>query len=223
MNRLKIAVIDIGMGNVFSVLQACLHAGLDAVLTKDQKVLKNAQGVILPGVGAFGRAMENLKKSEIDICIKELASEGKPLLGVCLGMQLFLTQSKEFGDHKGFNFIPGVVQKLPEKRTDGQLLRTPLISWRKITHQVDKNDESKLSLKQLMNNDYYYFVHSFYCNVENKSVIKATTTYGGFEYPSVINYKNILGVQFHPEKSGNIGINFYKNWAEDIKNSNWSH
>ena len=204
----KVSIIDYGLGNLFSVKQACETVGLEASITASPKDVLNSDMVILPGVGAYGLAMENLEKAQLIPALKEFVTTGKPFVGICLGMQLMLTGSVEFGQHKGLNLIPGKTRKFESKSIDDEYFAVPQIQWNQLkrSNNIDKNDFFNF----LNNGDYMYFVHSYFCVPEIKSTIITTTTYAGEEYPSIIRYNNCIGIQFHPEKSGLNGIKIYK-------------
>ena len=204
----KVSIVDYGLGNLFSVKQACETAGLEALITSSPKDVLNSDMVILPGVGAYGIAMKNLEKAHLIPALKEFVATGKPFVGICLGMQLMLTESVEFGQHKGFNLIPGKTRKFEFKSINDEYFAVPQIQWNKLkrSNNIDKNHFFNF----LNNGDYMYFVHSYYCVPEDKSTIIMTTRYAGEEYPSIIQYNNCIGIQFHPEKSGLNGIKIYK-------------
>jgi glutamine amidotransferase len=202
-NNFDTAIINSGLGNLFSVEQACLAVGLKPLITDNPDDIKKAKALILPGVGAFGLAMESLHKKGLINPIKESINSGKPFLGICLGMQLLFTTSKEFGDHKGLNIIEGEVLPFPKLDNNGAKVRVPLISWRKNILEKNKNE-------------FMYFVHSYYCVPKNKKLVRSVSTYAGIEYCTSIADKNITAVQYHPEKSGDLGIKFYAEWAKGV-------
>lgn len=204
----KVSIIDYGLGNLFSVKQACETVGLEASITASPEDVLNSDMVILPGVGAYGIAMENLEKAKLIPALKEFVTTGKPFVGICLGMQLMLTGSVEFGQYKGLNLIPGKTRKFESKSIDDEYFAVPQIQWNQLkrSNNIDKNDFFNF----LNNGDYMYFVHSYFCVPEIKSTIITTTSYAGEEYPSIIQYNNCIGIQFHPEKSGLNGIKIYK-------------
>ena len=204
----KVSIIDYGLGNLFSVKQACETVGLDALITASPEDILTSDMLILPGVGAYGIAMENLEKAQLIPALKAFVATGKPFVGICLGMQLMLTESVEFGQHKGLNLIPGRTKKFEAKSIDNESFTVPQIQWNQLnkSKNVDKNHFFNF----LNDGDYMYFVHSYYCVPEVKSTIVTTTSYAGEEYPSIIQYKNCIGIQFHPEKSGLNGINIYE-------------
>lgn len=210
-NMKKVAIIDFELGNLFSVRQACLSLGADAFFTNDHKEIAAADMIILPGVGAFGKAMENLKRLELDKVVKDVIASGKPFMGVCLGLQLLFEASDEFGSHEGLGIVKGNVKKFPATNPEGQKLLIPQIAWNTIhTNQSEKWQKSPL--KTMENGEYFYFVHSYYVSPASEDVKLSTTKYEGIEYCSSILKDNIFAVQFHPEKSGKKGIEVYKNW-----------
>lgn len=204
----KVSIIDYGLGNLFSVKQACETVGLEASITASPEDVLNSDMVILPGVGAYGIAMENLEKAQLIPALKEFVTTGKPFVGICLGMQLMLTESVEFGQNKGLNLIPGKTRKFESKSIDDEYFAVPQIQWNQLkrSNNIVKSDFFNF----LNNGDYMYFVHSYFCVPEIKSTIITTTSYAGEEYPSIIQYNNCIGIQFHPEKSGLNGIKIYK-------------
>ncbi len=191
-----IAIIDYGVGNLFSLTCSLNKIGAECVVTSDTETIKTAEKLILPGVGAFGDAAAKLKAAGLDGLIKTLAKEGKPLLGICLGMQLLFDKSYEFGEHEGLGLIKGEIKPL-----DGVAkgLKIPHMGWNslKFTNTTDL-------FKNINDGDYVYFVHSFYADCGAESKI-AVTDYGG-EVTAAVQSGNIYGVQFHPEKSGSVGL-----------------
>tara|TARA_Y100001958_G_C21168041_1_gene500392 strand:+ start:547 stop:1194 length:648 start_codon:yes stop_codon:yes gene_type:complete len=208
----KVGIIDYGLGNIYSVNKACEFIGLKSVVISKKTDLKNVDAIILPGVGAFGNAMENLKKLDIIDSIKKEVNNGKPILGICLGMQLLMQSSDEFGHHKGIGLINGDVIKFPEK--DDQNLKIPQIQWNKI----NINPSSGNLLKGIPNDTYFYFLHSFFVRTKNFHIITATAEYKKIKYCCVIEHDNIFATQFHPEKSTNQGIKILNNFKNYINN-----
>lgn len=204
----KVSIIDYGLGNLFSVKQACETVGLDALITASPEDILTSDMLILPGVGAYGIAMENLEKAQLIPSLKAFVATGKPFVGVCLGMQLMLTESVEFGKYKGLNLIPGKTKKFEAKSIDKESFAVPQIQWNQL--KKSKNVDKNHFFNFLNDGDYMYFVHSYYCVPKIKSTVVTTTSYAGEEYPSIIQYKNCIGIQFHPEKSGLNGINIYE-------------
>jgi len=202
-----IAIIDYGMGNLFSVAHACKTVGLDAIITAEKTELRKADALIFPGMGAFGDAMENLKKLDLISPIKDFVQSGKPFMGLCLGMQLLLTESEEFGKHTGLNLIEGSVKKFQTKKE-----KVPQIGWNHI-QQPSALSWVKTPFSSIKNNEFMYFVHSYYVTPEDEKIILATTTYADQTYCSSILKNNIFATQFHPEKSAEEGLKIYKNWG----------
>ena len=201
-----IAIIDYGMGNLSSVKKAIDYIGFDAVITSDPKVVLGADGVILPGVGAISFAMEALKENKLDEAVKEYVKSGKPFMGICLGMQMLFDESEESStgtNVKGLGLIKGTVRKFPSKETVEQGLKVPQIGWNSLTN---------VNCPYLSEDSYVYFVHSFYCDPEDKSDVAAETEYG-IKYCCAVMHDNIFATQFHPEKSGEVGLNILKKFA----------
>jgi len=217
--KIKVAIIDYEMGNMFSVDHACKYVGLDSVITKDKDVIMNSDAAILPGVGAFGNCMDNLKKLDLISPIHDFVATGKPFLGICLGLQLLFTESEEFGVSKGLDLVKGNVVKFPNKTTEGKLIKVPQIGWNHIHNPSDSNDNrwSRSILKDTTPKEFMYFVHSYYVKPDNDEDILTMTNYEGIEYCSGVMKNNITAFQFHPEKSGNEGIKIYQNWSSEIK------
>ena len=192
-----IAIIDYGVGNLFSLRSSLKAVGAEAEITDDREKIKRADRLILPGVGAFGDAAEKLKNSGLDRLIRELAGDGKPLLGICLGMQLLFEKSLEFGEHRGLGLIPG--QVVPLRGTIPPELKIPHIGW----NRLRLTNPSPL-FRGISDGDYVYFVHSFYADTARENVI-ATTDYGA-EVTAAAANGCVFGCQFHPEKSGPVGL-----------------
>ena len=212
---MKVAIVDYGLGNLFSINQACLHVGLDTKITSDFNEIKNADAMILPGVGAFGDAMNHLKKSELIEPIKEFVKTGKPFLGICLGMQLMFTESEEFGSNEGLNFIKGKIIKFPSHDSYNNIVKVPQIQWNQISKNTDELWNNS-ALKDIPEKSYMHFVHSFYAKPDNDNDTLTYTEYGDINYASAVIKDNMTGFQFHPEKSGELGLKIYKNWAKTI-------
>jgi len=207
----KIAIIDYQLGNLFSVKQACEYLGHSATITTKPEDILASDYAILPGVGAFGDAMENLDKFGLTSAIHEFVKKGKPMMGVCLGLQLLLDSSDEFGSTKGLNILQGTVKKFPLQVIDGHSYKVPQIQWNTIQEpQPDKWGNTPLQCCK--SGDFVYFVHSFYAEPTDNQYILSTTRYGNFEYCSSVLKDNVFATQFHPEKSGLYGVNIYKEW-----------
>ena len=200
-----IAIIDYGAGNLHSVQKAIEFVGGQALVTNNAAEIMAASKAILPGVGAFRDGMEGLKKNDLIPVIKEFAASGKPLLGICLGMQLLFEKGYEHGVHEGLSLMPGRVLEF-----ESDTLKIPQIGWN--TLQVLKDS---LLTSELPAEAYVYFNHGYYCQPDNDAYSLASTGYG-VEFTSIVNKKNIYGVQFHPEKSQKIGLQILRNFVEKI-------
>ncbi|WP_291285057.1 imidazole glycerol phosphate synthase subunit HisH [Flavobacterium sp.] len=209
-NKKNVVVIDYQLGNLFSVKQACDSVGINAQISSDRNDVLNADALILPGVGAFIEAMNNLKKNGLDTAIQEKVKNGTPIFGICLGQQLLFSESEEFGAGKGLDLISGVIKRFPEK-VDNRVIKVPHIAWNTIYKFNQAWDESALS--EIENNDFMYFIHSYYVKPSNDSCVLTKTNYDDIEFCSSILENNIFATQFHPEKSADKGISIYKNWA----------
>ncbi|MGQ0694241.1 MAG: imidazole glycerol phosphate synthase subunit HisH [Nitrospiraceae bacterium] len=198
-----IAIIDYGMGNLRSVHKAFEAVGHQAIVTRDAASIKNATHVVLPGVGAFGDCMANLARHGLIDPVLETIQSGKPFLGICLGLQLLFTESEEFGTHKGLGIIPGRVRRFA---TD-HALKVPHMGWNQV------NDQRKCPLFEgIADGSYWYFVHSYFVDPNDKQIAATTTTYG-IPFVSSIWKDNIVACQFHPEKSQAVGLRLIKNFG----------
>ncbi len=195
-----IAVVDYGRGNLRSVQKAFEYLGHKAIVTDDPDIVVKADKVVLPGVGAFGDCMENLKSRHLDEAVVEFIRSGKPFLGICLGLQLLFTESEEFGPVKGMDLVKGRVVRFPKG------LKIPHIGW----NQVEIVRKNPL-LEGIKDGDFFYFVHSYYV-VPDEDVTSTTTEYG-VTFTSMINKDNIFATQFHPEKSQKLGLRLLENFA----------
>jgi glutamine amidotransferase len=208
--KCKVVIIDYELGNLFSVCQAFEKIGLNTLITNNPAEILNADAIILPGVGAFGDAMNNLKKLKLVDPIIEFVNSGKPFLGICLGLQLLFTKSEEFGSQNGLNIIKGEVKKF--KITEENIkLKVPQISWNKVFF-LDQNLKKSSPMNTTKNEEYFYFVHSYYVSPE-EDITLTKTDYCGIIYTSSIKKDNIFACQFHPEKSGMAGLKIYQNWV----------
>ncbi|MBR2209134.1 MAG: imidazole glycerol phosphate synthase subunit HisH [Synergistaceae bacterium] len=197
-----IAIINYGVGNLFSLESSFNAIGQDVKVTSDADDLKKAERIILPGVGAFEDAAKKLKSSGLAEPLLEEVKKGKPILGICLGMQLLFEKSFEFGEHEGLNLIPGSVRYIGEVIPKG--LKIPQIGWNSL--QLGVRSEELGIIKN--EGEYVYFVHSYAAFCDEK-FITATTNYGA-DLTAAVQNKNVYGVQFHPEKSGNVGLNILR-------------
>jgi len=199
-----IAIIDYDAGNIKSVEKALHKLGQETVITRDAVTILNADKVILPGVGAFGDAMENLKKYHLDKVIYQVVERGIPFLGICLGLQLLFEKSDESKGVKGLGILEGEVCKIPECED----LKIPHMGWNSLHLQ----NEGRL-FKGLEDNSYVYFVHSYYLKAKDENIVKATTEYSTHIHASV-EKGNVFACQFHPEKSSDVGLTILKNFVE---------
>lgn len=199
-----IAIVDYGVGNLFSLRCSLNAIGEKAVVTSDPEILKDADRIILPGVGAFADAAEKLHASGLDKVVKDEAAKGKKLLGICLGMQMLFDESYENGRYEGLGLIPGSVKPISDVIGEG--LKIPHIGWNKLIMQGESPLYSRVE-----NDEHVYFVHSYHAVTDEKYII-AKTEYGALLTASVAN-KNVYGCQFHPEKSGETGLNILKGFC----------
>ncbi len=196
-----IALIDYGMGNLGSVSNALRFTDCEFEITSEADVITAADGAILPGVGAFGDCMSNLREHELVEPIREYIAADRPFLGICLGLQLLFAESEEMGTHEGLDVIPGRVIRFTHD------LKIPQIGWNQIEVQQDCPQ-----LEGIGDGSYVYFVHSYHVVPEDKSVIATTTDYG-YEFCSAIRRGNLFATQFHPEKSSDVGLHILRNFA----------
>ena len=203
-----IAIVDYGVGNLFSLKSSLGALGMDAVVTADEAIIRCADRVILPGVGAFGDAAERLERTGLDRMVKEVAQGGKPLLGICLGMQLLFEESEEYGLHQGLGLIPGrVVSMEPVVPKE---YKVPHIGWNALHFPKVRPADSLF--QYIKEGECVYFVHSYYAADCEQSVI-ATAEYGP-ELTAAVRRGNVMGTQFHPEKSGRVGLNILRAFCE---------
>ena len=210
-HRPHVAIVDFGLGNLFSVAQACHAVGLLSTITSDRRVIEGADAVILPGVGAFGDAMQTLRRLDLVSVLRDTPDRGVPLIGICLGVQLLMTESHEFGRHEGLGLICGEVVPLNEPRENGRILKVPQVGWNRIHAAGGTGSWTAMPLEGLPDDTFMYFVHSFVVVPEDRSVVRSTTTYGDVEFCSSVSSGRIFACQFHPERSGRRGLQVYEN------------
>jgi len=201
-----IAIVDYGMGNLRSVEKGFLKVGVDVKVTNRPEVIDKADGVVLPGVGAFRDCMRELANLQLVDALAAAIKKNKPYLGICLGLQVLFSESEEFGTCRGLDIFRGRVKRFPESE-----LKVPHMGWNEI--KIQKNNPLLLGIRD---STYFYFVHSFYVESENKSVVSATTEYG-VDFVSMICKDNIYAVQFHPEKSQMSGLRLLRNFGDIVK------
>ncbi len=202
-----VAIVDYGVGNLFSLKSSLAFIGADAVVTSDEKVIRSADRIVLPGVGAFPDAAEKLSQSGLDKVVVSEAKSGKPLLGICLGMQLLLEKSYEYGEHEGLSLIKGEIRPISDVVPSD--LKIPHMGWNSLKLSQPTNP----LFRYIENGQQVYFVHSFYATSCEDSVI-ASAEYGA-PLTAAVADKNVFGCQFHPEKSGKVGLNILRAFCEE--------
>lgn len=204
----KVAIVDYSIGNIFSVDQACKKVGLDTVITQSPQDVRDAHAVILPGVGAFALGMKNLSNLGLVEALTEEIRKGKPFFGICLGMQLLFESSKEFGSSQGLGLLRGDV--ISFRDVVSSELPVPKIAWSEI-YPSEKSWASS-PLERIPARSDVYFVHSFFCKSEEKDCDLALSNYGSYQYVAAVMRDNLFATQFHPEKSGELGLQIYEDW-----------
>lgn len=210
---IKIGIIDYGVGNVRSMTNAFNHFACEVVLTNDEQTILQCDGIVLPGVGAFKHGIEKLQNKNLDKILKNYIKTSKPLLGICLGMQMLFESSSEFGDTKGLSFIKGKVKKLPAQRN----IKLPHIAWSSLILNSNLSLDGTILNNIDLPSDFYH-VHSYYAEPQDSKSILTYSMYNDFKFCSTVNYKNIFGCQYHPEKSGNDGLKIIKNFLDLANN-----
>ena len=188
-----IAVVDYGLGNLGSVIKGFRHAGVEVVLTGDPEELSGAEALVLPGDGAFGSTMDEVRSRGLAPVLTQAAADGRPLLGICIGMQVLFEESEEHGVHKGLGLLPGRVRRFSDE------LPVPHMGWNRLTRRRDHP-----MLDGFEEGSHVYFVHSYYCDAQPEDVV-ATSDYG-IDFPAIVARGSVVGVQFHPEKSQAVGL-----------------
>jgi imidazole glycerol-phosphate synthase subunit HisH len=205
-----IGIIDYGMGNLHSVSKALERMNYDYVISDSPEVLNQAKGLILPGVGSFKDAMTILNETGLTNYIKESVASGRPLLGICLGMQLLFEKSEENGLTEGLGLLRGEVIRFPGKTSNGETYKVPHMGWNNL------NIQTKSPLLATLDDGHVYFVHSYYVNTNDPDVVLASSTYD-VEVPAVVGNGLVFGTQFHPEKSSDVGLTILKNYAAIVE------
>jgi len=222
MHKPYAAIVDYGIGNLFSVKQACQQVGLAAAITSDKREILEADAVILPGVGAFGEAMATLARLDMVSPLRDLA-QCKPFLGICLGMQLLLSESQEFGSHAGLDIVAGQVVRLQEAEECGLALKVPQVGWNCLQAPAGADGQPAADpwtgslLDGLAPGVNMYFVHSFYAAPADPELFLCTTTYGPVRFCSGLSRGRLTALQFHPERSGPQGLSVYANLARMVQ------
>ena len=209
---MSVGVLDYGAGNLRNVCRAIEHLGFNYHLVSTRETVIDVDKLIIPGVGAFKVAMEQLGKLDLIESLKQSADKGVPILGICLGMQLLFEQSSEFGISKGLGLIKGEINKIPSVGLNGYKLKVPHIGW----NELIINKSSFQIVDGIETNDSVYFVHSYKVEEMEESDLVAHCKYDGLVLPSIIQRRNIIGCQFHPEKSGEIGLKIFDNFLRSV-------
>ena len=206
-----ISIIDNGINNLKSIVGAVNHLGFKTKITNDKSVIMNSSGLILPGVGSFPAGMKKLKDSGLDETIKNFFKKDKPILAICLGFQMLFSSSNEFKNTKGLNILHGKVKSLKDLKTKKIV---PNLGWNILDFKKKRNNNlfKKISVKPSI-----YFIHSYYVDAKNKNNITSTINFGGKKITASVQFKNLYGVQFHPEKSGPNGLKIIKNFLSKIE------
>lgn len=218
----EVAIIDYGLGNLYSVKHACTHVGLRARITSIPEEILQADAAILPGVGAFGDAMATLRRLDLVGVIRDFVAAGRPLLGICLGMQLLMSESEEFGPHKGLGIIQGAVARFANPRSGERRLKVPQIGWNGVywgppTRGDAAGPWSDTLLQGLDDGEPMYFVHSYVVQPADPGTHLSRSSYGDFEFCSSVQYRSVTACQFHPERSGPQGLRIYRNLADRVR------
>ena len=206
-----ISIIDMGINNIRSVIGILNYLGFKTIVTKNEDKIMNSSALILPGVGSFPEGIENLKKNNLDLIIKSFFKQGKPILAICLGFQMLFTESEEFGNTKGLNILNGKVRHLKSLKTNKII---PNLGWNLVNYKKNKNN---CLFNQLDTKPALYFIHSYHVDIKDKKYITSNISFGKKKIITSIQYKNLYGVQFHPEKSGKDGIKIIKNFLNQTK------
>lgn len=206
----SVTILDYGIGNILSVARGFEATGAKVNITSTLDGIQNAQRLILPGVGAFASGINQLRKNDFDSAIIDLSNNGVPLLGICLGMQFLMDSSEEFGETNGLGLIPGKVIPIPSKSDDGNQLIVPHIGWSGLETSRGEKSWSNTLLENTVPKSNVYFVHSFYSKPDNEDHLLAHCVYGGNNLSAVVCKDNVMGCQFHPEKSGTVGLTILK-------------
>ena len=210
----RVAIIDYGIGNLFSVNKAFARIGINSFVTSDAREILNSTRVVLPGVGAFKNGMQKLIEAELVSVVKDLADSGKPLLGICLGAQLLLESSEEFGTTAGLGIIKGKVIEIPNQSRTEDDIRVPHIGWNNLVFPGGVTSTKGTILDSIPQKSMTYFVHSFMMSPDDPANRLADVDYHGVNISAAIKSKNVSGTQFHPEKSADIGLQILRNFCE---------
>ena len=211
----SVVIIDYGCGNLKSTLRAFQIFDKKTIISSDPSIIVNADRVVFPGVGSFNFGMKSLKKLNLISPIMDFLKKGNPFLGICLGMQMLFDRSSEHGSHKGLGLISGAIKLISETNTKtGKIRKIPHVGWSFLKMTKNMNVLNNTCLKNLGKNRYVYFTHSYQAHAENSEVILAQVDYDGCLINSAVQKDNITGVQFHPEKSGTVGLKIIENFTK---------
>jgi len=213
----KVVIVDYGVGNLYSVKNACRQVGLPVDISGAPAVVASADAAVLPGIGAFGDAMATLRRLDLVGPLRDLVAAGRPVFGVCLGLQLLMSESYEFGLHRGLGLIEGTVTHLGRPRAGGDVLKVPHVGWTRI----DAADRAWTGtmLDGVVDGSYMYFVHSYRVEPADPSLVLSYSTYGDVRFCSSIQSGNLFACQFHPERSTHLGLRLYANFKHAIERS----
>lgn len=206
----RMVIADFGAGNLLSVVRAFTHLGAEIVVTTDAAEIRDAQRLVVPGVGAFADCMRRLTERGLSASVKDFAASGRPLLGICVGMQMLFESSEEFGNHAGLGLIPGAVRRIPEQAADGSRHKVPHIGWNRL--RALGRDWQGTILDGVAPGAFVYYVHSFSGYPAAPADRLADSDYGGWPIAGVVQRGNVSGCQFHPEKSGDVGLKILRNF-----------
>ena len=211
----KIAIINTGSSNILSLKRAVEGFNSNVTVTEDSKIILSAHKIFFPGVGAFRKVMETIEKRKLIETLDQVKEKKIPLFGICLGLQLFFDESEEFGPSKGLGLISGNVKKLPTNSKEKEKPKIPNMGWFKLNlNKQFTNKHFSKFVNSLNEKDLYYFVHSYFVNPSEKTNVVATYNFGGHEIPAIVSKDNVIGCQFHPEKSGKKGLELISNFLK---------
>jgi glutamine amidotransferase len=214
----EIAIVDYRLGNLYSVSRACETAGLRTTITGSRTEIERADAVILPGVGAFGDAMAALRELDLVGLLRDIAQSDKLLVGICLGQQLLMSESHEFGRHEGLGIIPGTVTRFENPSLEGRALKVPQVGWNRIFETKPGAWLHQPVMNGIAGGEFMYFVHSYHVQPQDRAIWLSSSQYGQIEFCSSLARQNVVAFQFHPERSGRMGLQIYRNLARMIAN-----
>jgi glutamine amidotransferase len=209
-----VVLVDYGVGNLLSVRQALEEVGGEVIQTADPRLVGEAERIIIPGVGAFSHCIGRLAEEGLVDVVREVSRSGRPVLGICVGMQMLLDMSEEFGEHAGLGLIPGAVRRIPDRDGNGERIKIPHIGWTPIEPAHGSQEWAATPLAGVSPGEHFYFVHSYNAQPDRSENRIADAFYGGHRIGAVIGAGNTFGCQFHPEKSGPAGLGMLKRFLE---------